>query len=70
MRACHHQRAECTPPTTLTQIFETIYYASLRTSCRLAKVQGTYETYEGCPVSKGILQPDMWGVKVGEIKLA
>jgi ribonucleotide reductase alpha subunit len=45
-------------------IFETIYYASLETSCRLAKLEGTYQTYEGSPVSKGILQQDMWGVKV------
>ncbi|WIA16589.1 hypothetical protein OEZ85_013257 [Tetradesmus obliquus] len=44
-------------------IFETIYYAALETSCRLAKVEGTYETYEGSPVSRGILQQDMWGVK-------
>jgi len=28
----------------------------------LAKEQGTYETYEGSPVSKGIFQYDMWGV--------
>eukprot|EP00882_Tetradesmus_deserticola_P026940 GHRQ01029763.1.p1 GENE.GHRQ01029763.1~~GHRQ01029763.1.p1 ORF type:complete len:332 (+),score=176.05 GHRQ01029763.1:172-1167(+) len=46
-------------------IFETIYYASLETSCRLAKAEGAYETYEGSPVSKGVLQHDMWGVKVG-----
>jgi hypothetical protein len=31
-------------------------------SCDLAKVHGYYETYPGSPVSKGILQPDMWGV--------
>ncbi|CAI5998078.1 unnamed protein product [Closterium sp. NIES-65] len=43
-------------------IFETIYYHALRTSCQLAKEEGTYESYPGCPVSKGILQPDMWGV--------
>ena len=24
---------------------------------------GPYSTYEGSPVSKGVLQPDMWGVK-------
>ena len=24
---------------------------------------GTYETYQGSPVSKGVLQHDMWGVK-------
>ncbi|EKB47524.1 ribonucleoside-diphosphate reductase subunit alpha [Cecembia lonarensis] len=43
-------------------IFETIYYASMETSMELAKVQGTYETYEGSPASKGIFQFDMWGV--------
>ena len=43
-------------------IFETIYYASLRTSCELAQVDGPYESYEGSPMSKGIVQPDMWGV--------
>jgi ribonucleoside-diphosphate reductase subunit M1 len=44
------------------EIFETIYYAALRTSCEMAQVDGTYESYKGSPVSKGILQPDMWGV--------
>lgn len=42
------------------QIFETIYYGALEASCELAEKYGTYETYEGCPVSKGILQYDMW----------
>lgn len=44
------------------EIFETIYYAALKQSCELAQVDGTYETYAGCPVSKGELQYDMWGV--------
>ncbi|XP_078481130.1 ribonucleoside-diphosphate reductase large subunit [Ciona intestinalis] len=44
------------------QIFETIYYAALSASCDLAEELGTYETYDGCPVSKGILQFDMWNV--------
>uniref|UniRef100_A0A803T093 Ribonucleoside-diphosphate reductase n=1 Tax=Anolis carolinensis TaxID=28377 RepID=A0A803T093_ANOCA len=44
------------------QIFETIYYAALEASCNLAKECGPYETYEGCPLSKGILQYDMWNV--------
>lgn len=35
-------------------IFETIYYAALEASCELAEKYGTYETYEGCPVSKGV----------------
>lgn len=43
-------------------IFETIYYAALEASCELAEKFGTYETYEGCPVSKEILQYDMWNV--------
>ncbi|XP_037825062.1 ribonucleoside-diphosphate reductase large subunit [Lucilia sericata] len=42
------------------QIFETIYYGALEASCELAEKDGTYETYPGCPVSKGILQYDMW----------
>lgn len=43
-------------------IFETIYFAAMETSMELAKVQGTYETYDGSPASKGIFQFDMWGV--------
>ena len=45
------------------EIFETIYYAALKTSCELAQADGTYESYAGSPVSKGVLQPDMWGVE-------
>ncbi|XP_032797409.2 ribonucleoside-diphosphate reductase large subunit [Daphnia magna] len=44
------------------QIFETIYYGALESSCELAQQFGPYESYPGCPVSKGILQYDMWGV--------
>merc|ERR1712168_1089123 len=44
------------------QIFETIYYGALEASCELAEKLGPYETYAGCPVSKGQLQYDMWGV--------
>lgn len=43
-------------------IFETIYYHALRSSSELAAKDGPYETYCGSPVSKGILQMDMWGV--------
>ncbi|GLC39365.1 ribonucleotide-diphosphate reductase subunit rnr1 [Pleodorina starrii] len=45
------------------QIFEVIYYAALSASNELAERDGPYATYEGSPVSKGILQPDMWSVK-------
>ncbi|KAL3266470.1 hypothetical protein HHI36_010640 [Cryptolaemus montrouzieri] len=44
------------------QIFETLYYGALEASCELAEVEGTYSTYEGSPVSKGVLQYDMWNV--------
>ncbi|XP_077467147.1 ribonucleoside-diphosphate reductase large subunit [Stigmatopora argus] len=43
------------------QIFETLYYAALEASCELAAELGPYETYPGSPVSRGILQYDMWG---------
>ncbi|OQV24475.1 Ribonucleoside-diphosphate reductase large subunit [Hypsibius exemplaris] len=42
------------------QIFETIYYGALESSCESAEKDGPYETYAGSPVSKGILQYDMW----------
>ena len=41
-------------------IFETIYHASLESSCELAEMYGPYETFKGSPFSKGILQFDMW----------
>lgn len=43
-------------------IFETIYFAAMETSMELAKKEGTYETYEGSPVSKGQFQFDLWGI--------
>jgi ribonucleoside-diphosphate reductase alpha chain len=47
-------------------IFETMYYAALTASVELAKVHGPYETYEGSPISKGLLQFDLWGVRPSE----
>lgn len=49
------------------QIFETIYHAGLTASCDLAKELGTYETYQGSPVSRGILQYDMWNVTPSDL---
>jgi len=43
-------------------IFETIYFGAMEASMELAKELGTYETFKGSPVSKGIFQFDMWGV--------
>ena len=45
------------------EIFETIYFHALKTSAELAAEDGAYETYAGCPISKGVLQPDMWNEK-------
>ena len=47
-------------------IFETIYYAALTASKDLAIEKGPYESYKGSPVSKGLLQFDMWNVKPSE----
>lgn len=44
------------------QIFETIYYGALEASSEIAEKVGPYSTYKGSPVSKGILQYEMWGV--------
>ncbi len=44
-------------------IFETIYFASLKKSMELAKKYGPYSSFKGSPASKGILQFDMWGIK-------
>jgi len=43
------------------QIFETIYFATMRASCDLAKEQGHYATYKGSPISEGKFQFDLWG---------
>ncbi|MCS6934462.1 MAG: ribonucleoside-diphosphate reductase subunit alpha [Chitinophagales bacterium] len=44
-------------------IFETIYYAAMRASCDLAKKEGPYASFAGSPLSKGLFQFDLWGVK-------
>ena len=43
------------------KIFETIYYACCFESNNLAKLKGSYSTFEGSPFSQGILQYHMWG---------
>jgi len=43
------------------EIFETIYYAACEASCDLATLEGPYESFAGCPASKGQLQFDLWG---------
>ena len=41
-------------------IFETIYYYSLHESNDLAKKYEPYNTFNGCPASKGLLQFNLW----------
>lgn len=48
------------------EIFETIYYAAVATSCELAKEDGAYETFKGSPASEGLLQPDLWGAEYSD----
>jgi len=45
------------------QIYEVMYYGCMKESMELAKLEGPYNYYENSPVSKGILQFDMWGVE-------
>jgi ribonucleoside-diphosphate reductase alpha chain len=44
------------------RIFEHMYYAAVEMSADIASVEGSYSTFAGCPVSKGLLQPDLWKV--------
>ncbi|KAF8475064.1 ribonucleotide reductase [Kalaharituber pfeilii] len=48
-------------------IFETIYHAGVEASIELAMEEGPYETYEGSPTSKGLLQYDLWGVTPSDL---
>mmetsp|Transcript_8625 Transcript_8625/g.10358 ORF Transcript_8625/g.10358 Transcript_8625/m.10358 type:complete len:508 (-) Transcript_8625:477-2000(-) len=41
-------------------IFETMYFGAVTASMELAKEEGHYKTFPGCPMSQGIFQFDMW----------
>lgn len=45
------------------EIFETIYFAAVTASSDLSIQDGPYQTFKGSPMSQGIFQFDMWGVK-------
>lgn len=47
------------------EIFETIYFGAMTASRNLAKVEGSYASYAGSPISKGVFQYDMWGIVPG-----
>jgi len=44
-------------------IFEHMYYAAVEESAAIAEKEGAYSSFAGSPISKGQLQPDLWGVK-------
>jgi hypothetical protein len=44
-------------------IFATIYHAAVEASVEMAEESGPYSSFAGSPASKGLLQPDLWGVK-------
>lgn len=44
------------------RIFETMYFHATDESARLALIDGSYERFEGSPLSQGKLQCDLWNV--------
>ncbi|GAQ91624.1 ribonucleoside-diphosphate reductase [Klebsormidium nitens] len=48
-------------------IFQSIYYAAVEASVELAEEKGAYETFQGSPSSKGLLQFDLWEKKPAEM---
>jgi len=49
------------------EIFETMYFASLTASMEMAREEGPYSSYEGSPISEGVFQYQMWGIKDEEL---
>lgn len=48
------------------QISETVYHASLDSSCELAEVYGPHDMWEGSPAVRGALQVDMWNAETSD----
>lgn len=49
------------------EIFETIYYAAVTSSMEIAKIKGTYSSYEGSPISQGQFQFNLWGISEDDL---
>lgn len=49
------------------KIFETIYFAGVEESCKIAQKEGPYETFHSSPFSKGQLQFHLWGMTVNDL---
>jgi len=49
------------------EVFETIYFASMTASKDLAKQHGAYETFKGSPLSEGKFQYNLWNTDDSEL---
>ena len=49
------------------KIFETIYFAALSESMTIAREEGPYSTFNDSPLSKGLFQFDLWGLKYTDL---
>lgn len=49
------------------RIFETIYFACLTQSCTTAITEGEYSTFKGSPLSEGLFQWELWGLKESDL---
>ncbi len=47
------------------EVFEAIYYFAMKTSVALAREKGSYPSFAGSPLSKGLFQFDLWGIAPG-----
>lgn len=45
------------------RIIETMYYAAVSESVKLAEKYGKYDTFDGSPASKGFFQFDLWDIE-------
>lgn len=50
------------------QIFETIYFAAVDESCKLAQKYGHYDSFLGSPFSQGQLQYHLWGMENSDLE--
>src|SRR6187551_2082854 len=49
------------------EIFETLYFAACTASMEMAKEEGPYSSFKGSPISEGLFQHNLWGMKDEEL---
>ena len=49
------------------EIFETLYFAAVTASMEEAKVEGSYSSFKGSPISQGEFQHNLWNIKDEEL---